>query len=331
MMITTSLRRRTVRLLQVFYVGIILTSSLAQAALVPVVGGGNSPGLPYPHRFEPYISGINDGFAYKVNTSASRQDVYLAQVVAVTPSPYAHAAGLLKSYVSDSANSVNVNLMKASLANDRLLVKYTIQGSGFIDIDFDFFDMQTGANQGFINEQAFALFNSSIQPSQRLAELRAKWVQMNYVTAAQAAAFDYYLNPEDYGVFSVSAQWNSDGTATILFQTTVFLTNAPGYNGMPIGTETFAINLAYSSLTQKMEIIGYGNGHTAATYPTVFKFSIQSGGTSGQVLFEGAPILVQDSFWSVAGFGRPGGVVTYYYYPNASLVEAEIPSVYYLY
>ena len=191
--------------------------------------------------------------------------------------------------------------------------------------------MQTGANQGFINEQAFALFNSSVQPSQRLAELKTKWVQMNYVTPTQAAAFDYYLNPDDYGVFSVSAQWNDDGTATIFFQTTVFLTKAPGYNGTPIGTETFEINLAYSSLTQKMEIVDYGPGHTAAAYPTVFAFSIQGGGTSGEVLFGGTPILIEDSYWQIGSFGRLGGVVTYYYYATANQVEAEIPAVYYLY
>jgi hypothetical protein len=328
---TISFFRGSARMLQLHFVGTILASGLALSAQARVGVVGNPPGLPVPHRFVPYISGINDGFAYKVNTNSNQQDVYLAQMVAVTPYPFAQAAGLLQSYVSDSANSVNVNRMKASLANDRLLVQYTIQGSGFTDIDLDFFDMQTGANQGFINELAFALFNSSIQPSQRLAELKVKWVQMNYVTPAQAAAFDYSLNPEDYGVFDVTAQWNSDGTATIFFHTTVFLANAPGYNGTPIGTETFAINLAYSSLTQKMEIVDYGNGHTAATYPTVFNVSIQGGGASGQILFQGTPILVQDSYWQFGSFGRVGGVVTYYYYPTASLIEAEIPSVYYLY
>jgi len=41
--------------------------------------------------------------------------------------------------------------------------------------------------------------------------------------------------------------------------------------------------------------------------------------------------LVEDSYWQVGSFGRPGGVVTYYYYATANLVEAEIPAVYYLY
>src|ERR1035437_2840522 len=265
-MTTTCFFRGPSRILQDNSLRLVLASGLALSAQARVGVVGKPPGLPFPHKLVPYISGINDGFAYRVNPSSKQQDVYLAQMVAVTPSPFAQAAGLLKSYVSDSANSVNVDRMKASLANDRLLVQYTIQESDFTDIDFDFFDMQTGASQGFINEQAFGIFNSSVQPSQRLAELKAKWVQMNFVTPAQAAAFDYYLNPDDYGVFSVSAQWNSDGTATILFQTTVFLANAPGYNGTPIGTETFAINLAFSSLTQKMEIVDYGPGHTAAAY-----------------------------------------------------------------
>ncbi len=328
---TTYFFRGPARILQVYSVGIILASGLALSAQARVGVVGDPSSLPFPFRLEPYIDGTNDGFAYKVNTSSNRQDVYLAKMLAVTPSPLAEEVGLLQSYVRDSANSVNVNRMKTSLANDRLVVQYTIQGSDFTDIDFDFFDMQTGANQGFINEQAFDIFNSSIQPSQRLAELKANWVQKNYVTAAQAAAFDYYLNPDDYGVFNLSAQWNSDGTATIFFQTTVFLTNAPGYNGTAIGTETFAINLAYSSLTQKMEIVDYGNGHSAATYPTVFDFSIQSGGTSGKMLFEGTPILFQNSYWRAGNGGRIGGVVTYYYYPTANLIEAEIPAVYYWY
>jgi hypothetical protein len=330
-MTTTCFSRALARILKVYSLALIFASGFALAAQARVGVVGNPPGLPIPHKLVPYISGINDGFAYKVNTSSNRQDVYLAQMVSVTPSPSAQASGLLKSYVSDSANSVTVNRMKASLANDRLLVQYTIQGSDFTDIDFDFFDMQTGASQGFINEQAFGLFNSAVQPSQRLAELKTKWVQMNYATPAQAAGFDYYLNPDDYGVFNVSAQWNGDGTATILFQTTVFLTNAPGYNGTPIGTETFAINLAFSTLTQKMEIVDYGPNHTAAAYPTVFAFSLQGGGASGAVQFGGTPILIEDSYWQIGSFGRPGGVVTYYYYATANLVEAEIPAVYYLY
>jgi hypothetical protein len=325
-----SLLRTSARYLATVSAGVILSSTLAPSTQA-MAGGINEPTPPMPiPTFHPYIDGINDGFAYKVIASATRQDVYLAQMIAVTPSPLAEVTKLMQSYVSDGAGTVTVNRMKASLNNDRLIVQYTIQGSDFVDSDVDFFDMQTGAFQGFINEQAFATFNSSIQPSQRLAELKADWVQKGYVTAAQAAGFDYSINPDDYGVFSLSTRWNMDGTATIMFQTTVFLANAPGFNGTPIGTETFYINMAYSSVTNKMEIADYNISHIPALYPPLFTFSIQNGAVSGKMLFQNTPIL----FHTVsrrAGSGGIGGIIFADVYATANAMEAAIPSVYYWY
>jgi len=311
--------RRLIRLIPIFSAAVFFVPGLSFSAQLPPGAVSGVAQIPSRRVVVPYISGVNDGLAYLVNTTSTRQDVYLAQLVAVTPSSLAQSAGLLQSYVSDSANKVTVNRMKATPANDRLMVQSTVQGPGFIDVDFDFFDMNTGAHQGFINEQAFATLNSSLHPSQRLAEIKAAWVTQGWMTAAQAAAFDYSLNPDNYGVFDVYAQWNSDGTATIFFETTVFLANAGAYTGQNIGTETFAINLGYSSVTNKMEIVDYGFVHAAATYPAIFNISIKSGATP-DILFQGTPITFE-SYWKFYIF---------YSYETASQVEAEIPAIYVL-
>ncbi len=317
-----SLLRGPVKMLWILSVIVFSFPSLSFSAL-PRPGDLNGGSItPFRSLLFPYIDGTNDGFAYMVQATSSRQDVYLARLESVTPLPTALDVGKLQSY--DLAEGETVSQLKASVANDRLFVESTIQGPNVLDVNLDFFDLQTGAHVGFINEQSFATFNSSLQPSQRLAERRAAWVAQNIVTQEQADAFDYYLDPDDHGTFNVYGGWNSDGTASIFFETSVFLANAGPYTGMEIGTETFAINLGYSAVTKQMEIVDYGLAHTAATYPSVFKFSLKAG-KFPYILFQGTPILFQ----SRSRTSPPPWAFIFNTYRTAAMVEAEIPALYY--
>lgn len=307
----------------------VITFSFPRLSLA-VPSGPGGPGAPKPPEIirVPHIPA--DGFAYLVQTTPVRQDVYLARLRSAKPSsPIASKVGLLESYVSDDYNQSTVNSMKASLANDRLIVMSTAQGFEILDLNVEFFDMQTGAHQGFFNEESFAQFNSSFQPSQRLAEAKVQHVAEGRATQEEADAFDYSLvvpPMTSQGPFNVYAQWNNDGTASIFCDTEVFLANASGSTGEDIGTETFAINVSYSPVAKKMEIVDYGLKHTAATYPNVFKFSPKEDKNSC-ILFQGTPILFQD-FVLLHDPSWVGVNHFFGYYQLADIVEAEIPAIY---